>query len=669
MAERAQRWRDRVFGQPLDPMAPGARHGVALVALLAWIGLGADGLSSSAYGPPESYIALGEYSSLALYLAVASAVTVFVIALAYNQVIELFPSGGGGYKVATRLIGPSAGLIAGSALIVDYVLTIAISVASGVEAILSFLPDAAHVVRLELQVGLVIVLTYMNLRGMRESIAVLTPIFIGFVLTHLVILGFGIGYHATRFDDLVVDTVHATRDFASQQGTWTVALAVLSAYAMGGGTYTGIEAVSNNVNTLKEPRVRTGKWTMFLMALSLALTAGGIMLLYLLWDVPAVETTRTLNAVAFERVIGAFHLTPTASHAALTVTLLFEGALLFVAANTGFLGGPAVLANLAADRWAPNMFSSLSARLVAKHGVLLMGAAAILILLGTSGNVSLLVILYAVNVFLAFSLSMLGLVRYWWARRGDAPRARRRVALSSAGLVVTTGILAVTVAQRFATGALAALAITGIVAGCGFMIRRHYDRVRALTSALENQFRGTFKERVEDPPVAPRDAPTAVLLVSANRGIGMHMIERIRKLFPGHFENFVFLSVGTVDTGAFGSDAALRQMQYLNRGTLEYLVNYLHHEGVAASWRDDYGTDRVALLTDLCDSVRREYPSSVFFAARLLFDRENWWNRWLHNQTPLAMQRLLNQAGAELIVIPVCLSQGDPTDTAPREAA
>jgi len=118
---------------------------------------------------------------------------VFIIALAYNQVIELFPSGGGGYKVATKLVGPYAGLVAGSALIVDYVLTISISIASGVEAVFSLFPEVGHMFRLETQLALVAVLVYLNLRGMKESIAVLTPIFAGFVITHVAILAWGVG--------------------------------------------------------------------------------------------------------------------------------------------------------------------------------------------------------------------------------------------------------------------------------------------------------------------------------------------------------------------------------------------------------------------------------------------------------------------------------------------
>ena len=139
--------RDIVIGAPRDPMNPETRQHIALIAFFAWVGLGADGLSSACYGPEEAYLALGTHTQLGLYLAAATILTVFIISLAYNQVIELFPNGGGGYKVATQLIGPRAGLVSGSALIVDYVLTIAISVASGADAVFSLLPLQWHVAR------------------------------------------------------------------------------------------------------------------------------------------------------------------------------------------------------------------------------------------------------------------------------------------------------------------------------------------------------------------------------------------------------------------------------------------------------------------------------------------------------------------------------------------
>src|SRR5499426_119489 len=155
-----------LLGKRLDPFSSQTRQHIALIAFLAWVGLGADGLSSSCYGPEEAFLALGRHTHLGLYMAAATAITVFVIALAYNQVIELFPSGGGGYKVATNLIGPYAGLVSGSALIVDYMLTIAISIASGVDAVFSLLPCGASSYKLVTELALVLLLIYLNLRGM-----------------------------------------------------------------------------------------------------------------------------------------------------------------------------------------------------------------------------------------------------------------------------------------------------------------------------------------------------------------------------------------------------------------------------------------------------------------------------------------------------------------------
>src|SRR5467141_1588188 len=158
--------RQRLFGKPLDPLDTKTRRHIALVAFFAWVGLGADGISSSCYGPEEAFRALGEHTDLGLYLALVTAATVFIISLAYNQVIELFPTGGGGYRVATSLIGPRAGLVSGAALIVDYVLTIAISIASGVDALFSLLPTAAADFKLGTELVLVVVLLVMNMRGM-----------------------------------------------------------------------------------------------------------------------------------------------------------------------------------------------------------------------------------------------------------------------------------------------------------------------------------------------------------------------------------------------------------------------------------------------------------------------------------------------------------------------
>ena len=204
---------------------------------------------------------------------------------------------------------------------------------------------------------------------------------------------------------------------AQALGSVFVASLFLKAFSLGGGTYTGLEAVSNYVTTLAEPRVKTGKITMFFIALSLAFTAGGIILLYLLWHAQP-EDGQTLNAIAFRSIMHGWKIGDSdVSQALLTLVLSLEAGLLLVAANTGFLAGPAVLANMATDKWMPHFFSSLSSRLVTKNGIVLMGISSLLVLLLTRGDVSVLVVLYSINVFLTFSLSLLGLCKHWLQNR------------------------------------------------------------------------------------------------------------------------------------------------------------------------------------------------------------------------------------------------------------
>ena len=250
-------------GKALDPMDPKTRHAIAIIPLLAWVGLGADGLSSSCYGPEEAFLALGSNHNMALFLALATAITVFIIALGYNQIIELFPTGGGGYRVATALLGAKAGLISGSALLVDYVLTIAISLASGVDAAFSLVPPEYQDYKLVIELGLVVFLIFLNFRGIKESILILLPIFLGFCITHAILIVYGIGVHAPELVHLWPNAISEANALGSNLGWIMVASLFLKAYSLGGGTYTGLEAVSNNVNTLAEPRVPHGKRTMW----------------------------------------------------------------------------------------------------------------------------------------------------------------------------------------------------------------------------------------------------------------------------------------------------------------------------------------------------------------------------------------------------------------------
>jgi amino acid transporter len=647
--------REIILGKALDPLKSETRHSMALVAFLAWVGLGADGLSSSAYGPEETFRALGGHTHLGLYMAVATAVTVFIIALAYNQVIELFPTGGGGYRVATKLVGPYLGLVSGCALILDYVLTIAISISSGVDALASFLPLGFQPYKLGAEAFFVALLIVMNLRGLKEAIQILLPIFLGFVATHLVLIVYGIVAHASHLPDLVPGTLSETRALAGSIGWAGVAGMLLLAYSQGGGTYTGLEAVSNNVNLLAEPRVRTGKMTMFYMALSLAITAAGIILLYLLWDARPVAG-ETLNATTFRSIIASMGLGGAMmNQVVLAVVLAFEAGLLFVAANTGFLGGPSVLSNMASDSWVPHQFRYLSTRLVKQNGILVMGIGALAILFWTGGQVKMLVVLYSLSVFLTFAISLFGLCLYWWRHRKDTDNVRwvRRFLLSLTGFVICAGILAILLVERFTQGGWATALIIAAIAGLCIFIRNHYrETKRAIQSVdrvFEDQPFGPEKEPVEPDP----EAQTAVFIVGTSRGGGLHALLWVLRMFPGHFKNFLFVNARTVDSHAYGGEGALEKMREDAAETLEYFVDFCQSHGMASASYIGFGTDAVEEITRMCEQINSEYPNSIFFTSKLIFASDNWFTRLLHNQAALAVQRRLHLEGLQMVILPM----------------
>src|SRR6202140_5880053 len=248
-----------LYGSPRDVEWPSTYHSISLIALLAWVGLGADGLSSSAYGPDEAFRALGHYTYLAIGLAIATALTVLIISASYASIIEQFPTGGGGYVVASHLLGPRIGVISGCALVVDYVLTITVSIASGGDAVFSFLPRQLHHLKLPSEYLVIALLIALNLRGVKESIKALLPIFLVFLATHALLIGWSVLGHLPEVPIVAHQAAQGFHSGLATLGLGGMAMLLMRAYALGGGTYTGIEAVSNGLQIMREPRVETGK--------------------------------------------------------------------------------------------------------------------------------------------------------------------------------------------------------------------------------------------------------------------------------------------------------------------------------------------------------------------------------------------------------------------------
>ena len=642
-----------LLGPPRDPFNKQTHSNLALIAFLAWVGLGADGLSSSCYGPEEAFLALGDHTSLGIYLALATALTVFIISLAYTQVIELFPNGGGGYRVASVLLGQHAGLVSGAALIVDYVLTISISVASGVDALFSLLPEHLLYMKLTIECLVILLLVLLNLRGVKESIKILLPIFLGFVITHGFLIVYGIAIHAKGLPNLLPDAIAETHKMSQAMGAVFVASLFLKAFSLGGGTYTGLEAVSNYVTTLVEPRVKTGKMTMFLLAVSLAFTAGGIITLYLLWGAQHQEG-QTLNAVVFRSIMSNWHIGDyNLTSPLLIIVLSLEAGLLLVAANTGFLAGPAVLANMATDKWMPHFFSSLSSRLVTKHGITLMGLCSLVVLLLTQGNVSMLVVLYSINVFLTFSLSLLGLSRHWLKERKHNRPWFGKFLSAALGFIVCAGILGITTFEKFFSGGWLTLLITSCVILLGVWIRQSYHKVSRKLALADELFADIGQKPVASPPALEPGLSTAVFIVNDCIGSGMHSLLWVLRLFPGVYKNFVFLSVGEVDSGNLAETEHWGNMRREFKDTLKHYVNYCHTRGMAATSYVAFGTDIVKKVSDLTDKIVADFPNVVFFSSKLIFEDETIFNQFLYNQNAYIIQRRLHHMGKNMIILPM----------------
>ncbi len=592
-----------LFGAPRDISDPKTYHTISLVAFLAWVGLGADGLSSSAYGPEESFRAIGEHHYLAVALAVAIAFTVFIISYAYSRIVEHFPFGGGGYVVASKLLGPKFGVVSGSALLVDYVLTVSVSIAAAADATFSFLPPHWHFVKVPLEFAAIVFLMLLNLRGVKESVTFLAPVFMLFLIT----------------------------------------------YSMGAGTYTGIEAVSNGLQIMREPKVRTAQRTMLYMALSLALTAGGITLAYLLVHALPAEG-KTMNAVLAERFAGGWGMP---GQVFIWVTLAAETALLVVAAQAGFIDGPRVMANMANDRWLPRRFALLSDRLSMQHGIVLISGASILTLLYTRGDTATLVLMYSINVFLTFSLSELGMVRYWIRERAKYPDWKRHISIHLIGLVLCLGILTVNVVEKFSEGGWVTLVVTAAVIGLCLVIKRHYDSVRENLRRLDQVMDALPSPPArEEQPLDPK-LSTAVLLVGGYGGLGIHQLLSVQRVFPNQYKQVVFVSVGVIDSATMKGVEEVDEMRRKTEEGLQRYAGLARRLGMVAGYRMSVGTEAIGEAEALCLTLVREYHRAVFFAGKLIFEREKWYQRLLHNDTAYELQRRLQFAGLNAVVLPV----------------
>ena len=483
-----------LIGKRLETEAEGEeRVGVATGLPI----LASDNISSSAYATEEAMrvLALAGTAALALTMPIALAV-VFVLAiviLSESRVIRAYPNGGGSYLVARENHGVIAGLVAASALLIDYVLTVAVSTAAGVAAISSFVPEL-HDYRVVAGVVLIAVLAVGNLRGVREAGLLFAAPTYAYMFAMFGLLGFGF----FRMASGDIPAPAAPPEPFPAAGVPLMLLLVLRAFASGSVGLTGSEAVANGVPSFRRPETRNAVITLVLMGSVFSVVFLGVTYLTTTIGIqPDLGEHETVNSMLTRSIVGA----GTPFYYVVQVT---TAVILLLAANTGFTGFPRLASVLANDRFMPRHFADVGSRLAFNTGIVALALLACVILVAFDGSVTNLVPLYTIGVFLAFTLSQSGLVRRW--RRLRNPGWRLSVVINSVGTVVTGTVLLVVGYTKFEKGAWMVIVLIPLISAVLYGIHRHYQNVQDALVISSGEHRvPTFAAPVVVVPIARLD--------------------------------------------------------------------------------------------------------------------------------------------------------------------
>jgi amino acid transporter len=563
--------------------------------------MASDNISSSAYATEEAMrvLALAGVGALALTMPIAIAVCVVlaVVILSESRVIRAYPNGGGSYIVAKDNHGVVAGLVAASALLIDYVLTVAVSSAAGIAAISSFVP-AIHDHRVLWALGLIALISLGNLRGIREAgVLFAAPTYI-YIVSLFALIAVGIFKVATG--DPIVPVVPPDPFDAFGVQALTPFL-VLRAFASGSVGLTGSEAVANGVPNFKPPEPKNAVMTLVLMGTIFGTLFLGLTFLATTIGVrPDQGEIETVNSMLTRSIVGAgtpFYY----------VVQLSTAIILALAANTGFTGFPRLASVLAEDRFMPRQFAFRGERLAFSFGIIALALASMVVVAAFSGSVTKLVPLYTIGVFAAFTLSQSGLVRRWIRLRNKGWRTS--VAINSFGTVVTGVVLAVVVVTKFTNGAWMVLVVMPVLVALLYGINRHYTRVAdALTL-----------ERLDEP--LPIMKPPVVLVPVARLDrSALQALSFARSISPT--VRAVHIATTAESAKRFGErwiqftrEIPLDVIESPYRSLLQPLLRYIE--------RIDERDDR---------------PITIVLAE---FVPRNWWEWILHSQTALRLKLAL----------------------------
>jgi len=616
-----------LFGEPLRSDRLGETLLPKRLALPVFC---SDPLSSVAYATEQIVLVLGLGGLALLHLTpwVAAVVVLLlvIVVASYRQTCHAYPNGGGAYAVSRANLGEDASLVAASSLLIDYVLTVAVSVVAGVAAITSAVPELApHAVALSL--GFVVVLTVMNLRGVKESGRAFAIPTYGFVVAVFALIAvglareiFGGGISAESAHYEIAKTVHTG-------GLLTVFL-VLRAFASGCTALTGVEAVSNGVPAFEEPKSRNAALTLTLMG-GLAITMfAGITVLALLAHVHMAEDPAALIGVApgheQKTAIAQIGLAVFGQTVPFYLLQAFTAAILILAANTAFNGFPVLASLLGRDQYLPHQLAHRGDRLVFSNGVVLLALVASALIVAFDAQVTRLIQLYILGVFLSFTLSQLGMVRHW--SRETGADIRRKQLINAAGALATGVVFVIVLITKFAQGAWIVVLAAPILFVTMKAIARHY---RAVGSELAAPSSGV---------VMPARIHGVVLVSNL-------LAPTLRALAFAQATNPATLAAVTV---ADEGDALAREWEQRGmplklvviespyRETVRPIVRYVHH-------------------------LRRENPGDVISIVIPEYVVGRWWEHLLHNQTALRLKgRLLFEPSVTVTSVPWVLGTGEP---------
>jgi amino acid transporter len=504
----------RVLGRALlgRPLPSSAQRHERLTKTAAIGAFGLDALSSVAYGPDEILyvLVLAGAAGVAFDIPIAIAIVLLlaVVAFSYRQTIHAYPNGGGSFTVASRNLGRTAGLVAAGALMVDYLTTVAVSVTAGVAALIAFAPGL-NPYRVVIDVAAIVVLIVINLRGVREAGAAFI------VPTYIFVLSLGALLVVAAFRIVTGNPPHHLHAVpAATQGV-TLFL-VLRAFAGGCTAMTGVEAIANGVPAFESPESRNAGRTLTILACLLGALFLGVALL-----------GRSIGAIPTDQanVIAQIGQATAANSPLFYIVQISSAAILLLAANTSFNGFPRLAAVMSRDDYFPHQFSHRGLKLAYSNGILVIGALAIALVIAFGGTTHALIPLYAVGVFICFTLSQAGMVVHWW--RGRERGWHTKLAINAAGSLITGTVAFIVAGTKFLEGAWIVLVLVPLLSLGFWAIHRHYTEVRAeLASVPKRHLVG--KQRVIVPINDLNAASAAAIeyalsITTANRITAVHV--------------------------------------------------------------------------------------------------------------------------------------------------